>query len=183
MGAAIGVAAVAADASCEHACALMRAHGEAGVTARLVPLRMDGLVGPLKATPQSPGPAAVPARCEAASRPFRMLLPLGRAIVPCMSQQPVAIPPFTAQMAEQVCKVLADAVTAAQIPNLLVPVRFTEVSADGQLAKWKRLFNAVAAKQNAQQDGLPLIRLVSEIMTPVRFASPAEFNAVRVQAK
>jgi hypothetical protein len=48
-------------------------------------------------------------------------------------------------------------------------------------SKWKRLFNAVAAKQKAQQDGLPLIRLVSEVMIPVRFASPAEFDAVRAR--
>jgi hypothetical protein len=43
-GAVIGVAAVAAVASCEHAYDLVRAHGEAGWTARLVPLTMDGLI-------------------------------------------------------------------------------------------------------------------------------------------
>jgi uncharacterized protein (TIGR02391 family) len=98
-----------------------------------------------------------------------------------VAQSPVPVPAFSASAVEQVCKVLADAVTAAQIPNLLVPLRFTEVPADGQLAKWKRLFNAVAAKQNAQQDGLPMIRLVSEVMAPVRFASSAEFDAVRAR--
>ena len=40
----VGVAAVAAVASFEHACALVRAHGEAGWTARLVPLTVDGLI-------------------------------------------------------------------------------------------------------------------------------------------
>ncbi len=40
----IGVAAVAAVASYEHAYALVRAHGEAGWTARLVPLTVDGLI-------------------------------------------------------------------------------------------------------------------------------------------
>ena len=40
----IGVAAVAAVASYEHAYDLVRAHGEAGWTARLVPLTMDGLI-------------------------------------------------------------------------------------------------------------------------------------------
>jgi hypothetical protein len=74
-----------------------------------------------------------------------------------MAQSPVPLPPFSASSVEQVCKVLADAVTAAQIGNLLVPLRFTEAPGDGEHAKWKRLFNAVAAKQNAQQDGLPLI--------------------------
>jgi hypothetical protein len=64
-----------------------------------------------------------------------------------MAQSTVQVLPFSASAVEQVCKILADAVTAAQIPNL--PLRFTEPTGDEQLAKWKRLFNAVAAKQNA----------------------------------
>ena len=40
----VGVAAVAAVASYEHAFALVREHGEAGWTARLVPLTVDGLI-------------------------------------------------------------------------------------------------------------------------------------------
>jgi hypothetical protein len=40
----VGVAAVAAVASYEHAYALVRAHGEADWTARLVPLTVDGLI-------------------------------------------------------------------------------------------------------------------------------------------
>jgi hypothetical protein len=43
-GAVVGVAAVAAVASYEHAYDLVRVHGEAGWTARLVPLTVDGLV-------------------------------------------------------------------------------------------------------------------------------------------
>jgi hypothetical protein len=43
-GAVLGVAAVAAAASYEHAYELVRAHGEAGWTARLVPLTVDGLI-------------------------------------------------------------------------------------------------------------------------------------------
>jgi hypothetical protein len=30
-----------------------------------------------------------------------------------------------------------------------------------------------------QQDGQPLLRLVSEVMAPVRFTSPADFDAIR----
>jgi Protein of unknown function (DUF2637) len=40
----IGVAAVAAVVSYEHASDLVRAHGETGVTARLIPLTVDGLI-------------------------------------------------------------------------------------------------------------------------------------------
>jgi hypothetical protein len=43
-GAVVGVATVAAVASYEHAYDLVRAHGEAGWTARLVPLTVDGLI-------------------------------------------------------------------------------------------------------------------------------------------
>jgi len=43
-GAVVGVAAVAAVASYEHAYALVRAHGEVGWTGRLVPLTVDGLI-------------------------------------------------------------------------------------------------------------------------------------------
>lgn len=43
-GAVVGVAAVAAVASYEHASALVQAHGEAEWTGRLVPLTVDGLV-------------------------------------------------------------------------------------------------------------------------------------------
>ncbi len=43
-GAVAGVAAVAAVASYEHACALVRAHGETGWIGRLVPLTVDGLI-------------------------------------------------------------------------------------------------------------------------------------------
>ena len=40
----IGVAAVAAAVSYEHAGDLVRAHGETGWTARLIPLTVDGLI-------------------------------------------------------------------------------------------------------------------------------------------
>jgi Protein of unknown function (DUF2637) len=40
----IGVAAVAAVVSYEHASALVRAHGESGWTRRLIPLTVDGFV-------------------------------------------------------------------------------------------------------------------------------------------
>jgi hypothetical protein len=43
-GAVVGVAAVAAVASYEHAYALVRAHGETGWISRLVPLTVDGLI-------------------------------------------------------------------------------------------------------------------------------------------
>ena len=54
-----------------------------------------------------------------------------------------------------------------------------ESPGDEQNAKWKRLFNTVADRQNRQQDGRPLVRLISEVMAPVRFSSQADLNATR----
>jgi hypothetical protein len=89
-------------------------------------------------------------------------------------------PPFSASAIEEVCKVLGDAVTGDQIPNLIAPLKVPE-EPDGPGTKWKRLFNAVVARQNKSQDGKGLVRLVLEVMVPVRFGSPAEFEAVRTR--
>jgi hypothetical protein len=84
-------------------------------------------------------------------------------IVPRMAQSSVIVPAFPASAVEQTCKVLADAVTGSQIPNLIAPLTI----------------NAIAARQNQQKDGQPLLRLVSEVMAPVRFRSQAGFDATR----
>lgn len=96
-----------------------------------------------------------------------------------MSNGAAPPPPFAASAAEQVCRILGDAVTGSQIPNLIWPLKASESSFDQQNTKWKRLFNAVAAAQNRQQDGRPLLRLISEVMRPVRFSSSAEFEERR----
>ena len=83
-------------------------------------------------------------------------------------------------MIEQVCRILADAVTGPQIPNLIVPLSKTpESPAEQENTKWKRLFNAVIDVQNRLHDGRPLVRLILEVMAPVRFPSQAEFDARR----
>src|SRR6266545_1262738 len=100
--------------------------------------------------------------------------------IPVMAQPTTpVVPAFSASTVEQVCKVLADAVTGPQIPNLIGALKVPESPGDEQNSKWKRLFNAVAVRQNQQQDGQPLLRLVSEVMAPVRFPSPADFGATR----
>lgn len=96
-----------------------------------------------------------------------------------MTAQASAVPPFPASAVEQVCKALGEAVTGSQIPGLIACLKVVEHPGDDQNAKWKRLFNAIAARQNKQQDGQPLLRLVTEIMAPVRFASPGDFATAR----
>lgn len=67
-----------------------------------------------------------------------------------------------------------------QIPDLIAPLKVKEDAGEERNTKWKRLFNAVAEAQNRQQDGRPLLRLVSEAMQPVRFKSPESFDEHRL---
>jgi uncharacterized protein (TIGR02391 family) len=90
------------------------------------------------------------------------------------------IPPaFEAATVEMVCRALGEAVTGSQIPNLIAPLGAPESVEEQRNTKWKRLFNAVATAQNRQQDGRPLIRLVAEVMKPVRFESAEHFEGHR----
>jgi hypothetical protein len=96
-----------------------------------------------------------------------------------MSSAPGPPPSFSPSAVESICRVLAEAVTGPQIPNLIAPLKAPEAPGEELNTKWKRLFNAVATAQNRQHDGRPLIRLISLVMQPVRFASPAEFEERR----
>ena len=76
---------------------------------------------------------------------------------------------FSSSAIEQVYQALADAVTGAQIPNLIAPLGNHLGPADDQgLTKWKRVFDAVADAQNRLHDGRLLVRLLNEVMRPVR---------------
>lgn len=90
------------------------------------------------------------------------------------------IPQFSASTIEEVCKALGEAVTGPQIPNLIAPFNVPESPGDERNTKWKRLFNAVVTRQNRQHDGRPLIRLVTDVMAPVRFSSPEQFERSRL---
>lgn len=87
------------------------------------------------------------------------------------------VPTYSAETIEMVCKALADAVTGTQIPNLITRLR-PQHDVDG-MTKWKRLFNAVVDAQNRQQDGRPLIWLVTQIMQPVRFDTTESFSTTQ----
>jgi len=89
-------------------------------------------------------------------------------------------PPFTASTVEMVCRALGEAVRGDQIANLIAVLKVSEAASEARATKWKRLFNAVAAAQNRQGDGRPLLRLVRDVMQPVRFDSTEGFDAHRV---
>lgn len=89
------------------------------------------------------------------------------------------VPCFSAPTIEMICRVLADQVSGPQITNLIAPLGKSEIADVEGGTKWKRLNNAVISAQNRQQDGRPLVRLVTEIMSPVRFASAGQYDAAR----
>jgi hypothetical protein len=89
------------------------------------------------------------------------------------------VPPFPAAAIEAICRELVEPVTGAQIANLLVPLKVREAPGEQSNTKWKRLFNAVVARQNHQRDGRPLVRLITEVMQPVRFSTPEEHETHR----
>ena len=88
-------------------------------------------------------------------------------------------PAFSAATIEAVCRILGDAVVGSQIPNLIAPLKAPEPRGEERNTKWKRLFNAVVVAQDRQQDGRPLLKLVGDVMQPVRFGSSHEFEACR----
>jgi hypothetical protein len=50
--------------------------------------------------------------------------------MPDMAQSSTSVPAFSASTIEQVCKVLADAVTGSQIPNLIAALKVRESPGD-----------------------------------------------------
>lgn len=90
------------------------------------------------------------------------------------------VPPvFPVAAVEALCRELGEAVTGGQIANLISPLNVRETAGEATNTKWKRLFNAVVRAQNRQQDGRPMIRLIIEVMRPVRFASVEGFEGQR----
>ncbi len=72
---------------------------------------------------------------------------------------------------EAICKVLADTndgLTGSQIGPLLEQLGINDP--DPSITKWKRLFNALAAKQNAECHGASVCQFIEASMEPVRFS-------------
>jgi hypothetical protein len=74
--------------------------------------------------------------------------------------------PFRPADVEQICRVLGEAVTGSEIPNLIAPLKAPEAPGEETNTKWKRLFNAVAKAQTRQPDGRPFVRLILVVMNP-----------------
>lgn len=87
---------------------------------------------------------------------------------------------FSAATLEQVCRALGAAVRREQVPSLVAVLKVSEKAGAASNAKWERLFSSVWEAQARQDDGRPLLRLVSEVMDCVRTESPEDFEAHRL---
>lgn len=86
-----------------------------------------------------------------------------------------SILPFNSQHLEAICKVLADTqngLTGPQIGYILQDSKVEDI--DPLNTKWKRLFNAIAEKQNKKQLGNHLIMFINRAMNPVNYSMDKE---------
>lgn len=85
------------------------------------------------------------------------------------------IQPFDAQNLEAICKVLADTengLSGTQIGYILEDCKVEDT--DPFTTKWKRLFNAMAIKQNERKIGNFLIMFINRAMNPVNYSRDKE---------
>lgn len=78
--------------------------------------------------------------------------------------------PFSAAELESLCKALADTtsgLTGTEIGQALRQVGVDDP--DPTLTKWKRLYNALAARQNRDQSSDRVLALISHALAPVRY--------------
>jgi uncharacterized protein (TIGR02391 family) len=77
---------------------------------------------------------------------------------------------FEAAQLEAACKVLGDTVHGLKGSEIEYILREIEVADPSpSLAKWKRLFNALAEAQNKHQIGNHLIQFINRAMSPARY--------------
>jgi hypothetical protein len=78
--------------------------------------------------------------------------------------------PFSAAELESLCKALADTtsgLTGTEIGQALRQVGVDDL--DPALTKWKRLFNALAARQNRDRSGDRVLAFISHALAPARY--------------
>lgn len=91
------------------------------------------------------------------------------------------IPCFDASVLEATCRVLGETtegLTGTEIGSLLADMSLSDPTPS--LTKWKRLFNALALKQNQVQAGNYLLMFINRAMSPVRFVrKPEQFRTLQ----
>lgn len=85
------------------------------------------------------------------------------------------IPSINCNQLEAICKVLADTekgLTGSEIGHLLEQLGIHDP--DPSMTKWKRLYNALAAKQNSDRHGAIVCQFIQAAMEPVRFSGQSD---------
>jgi uncharacterized protein (TIGR02391 family) len=80
-------------------------------------------------------------------------------------------PSFTASQLEAICKVLADTetgLTGTEIGHILGQIGVADV--DPTMTKWRRLHNALVARQNADKSGDRVLAFINAALSPARYA-------------
>lgn len=90
-------------------------------------------------------------------------------------------PPFSAGQLERISQILADTaegLTGSEIERLLRQCRLRDT--DPGATKWKRLYNALATRQNDDQSGDRVLAFIAHALDPARYVgSHAAFEARR----
>jgi len=87
----------------------------------------------------------------------------------------VTIPSINSNQLEAICKVLADTekgLTGSEIGHLLEQLGIHDP--DPSMTKWKRLYNALSAKQNNDRHGANVCQFIQAAMEPVRFSGQSD---------
>lgn len=85
------------------------------------------------------------------------------------------LPCFASAELEAACKVLGDTthgLTGSEIAHLLSEIGVADTTPS--MTKWKRLYNALAEKQNQVKAGNFLIQFINKTMVPAKYASVPE---------
>lgn len=82
------------------------------------------------------------------------------------------VPPFTAGQLEAISRELGEAMTGNQLSRLLPDAGIADISA--QSTKWKRIYEALAARQANDGRGNAVCRFIRAAMAPERFGNEAD---------
>lgn len=88
------------------------------------------------------------------------------------------VPPFTAGQLEAISRELGEAMTGSQLSRLLPDAGIADIST--QSTKWKRIYEALAARQANDGRGNAVCRFIRVALAPERFGNePERFEAHR----
>ena len=88
-------------------------------------------------------------------------------------------PCFKQAELEMLCKFLGDLLTGSQIDHFLQQIEINDV--DSNDTKWKRLFNALAERQNKDQSGNKILSFINLALQPARFIGNREYYNEKLQ--